>query len=129
MANRRTRRTAALYRRRPTLLERITLSHTIGEMRAARTWFRPPTRPLAMAPAVPAIHQHEAWQIQDGANGPYCAACGESLPVNAEHWADTLLHCPPAHANRRTVRFAGKPYHWRQDYTGQLKLAVGESPW
>lgn len=27
----------------------------------------------------PPGHQHEAWQIQDGANGRYCAACGKPV--------------------------------------------------
>lgn len=44
-------------------------------------------------------------------------------------WVDREMHRPTSSLNHRTARFAGKPYHWRQDYTGQLKLAAGESPW
>lgn len=47
----------------------------------------------------------------------------------AADWAARELHRPKNVANMGTARFAGKPYHWRQDYTGQLKLAPGESPW
>lgn len=94
-------------------------AHALAALRHKATWFKAPAPkvrmtagrvsigdiPIAMVPATPAEFGR------------------------TEHWADTLLHCPPLAGNRRTVRFAGKPYHWRQDYTGQLKLAAGESPW
>ena len=44
-------------------------------------------------------------------------------------WATRELARPHGSAHHRTVTVMGKPYHWRQDYTGQLKLAPGESPW
>lgn len=44
-------------------------------------------------------------------------------------WAVRELVRPSKTGDHRTVYVLGKPYHWRQDYTGQLKLAAGESPW
>lgn len=44
-------------------------------------------------------------------------------------WFDRELQRPKSSAHFRTVLVLDKPYHWRQDYTGQLKLAAGASPW
>lgn len=48
-------------------------------------------------------------------------------PLSA--WAERELQRPKASAQHRTVLVMGKPYHWRQDYTGQLRLVAGASPW
>ena len=45
------------------------------------------------------------------------------------HWASIALLAPKATADRRTFHVLGKPYHYQQDYTGQLKLIPGVSPW
>lgn len=88
-----------------TQMGQMQAAHIIGARRHRNTWFNPrPKLPIAMTVTA-------------------------DLDLRTEHWAETLLHCPSNSGNRRTARFAGKPYHWRQDYTGQLKLAAGESPW
>lgn len=52
-----------------------------------------------------------------------------TTPLTNAAWAEQELQRPKSPAHHHTVHVAGKPYHWRQDYTGQLKLAAGESPW
>lgn len=127
MTNRATRRTATLMRRRPTLTERITISHLIGERNARRTWYQPP-RLRAIRSGLPGSYGWAKERAHELASLAMVQGTPDELG-KTEHWADTLLHCPVLPVNRRTARFAGKPYHWRQDYTGQLKLAAGSAPW
>jgi hypothetical protein len=119
---RRTVRAATAQRR---VLQRyqtqVALSQRIGAVRA-RLWFKPPAPKVVMT----------AGRVQLGDTpigvGTFAGA-KLAAHESAEHWADALLRYPTHPGNRGTARFAGKPYHWRQDYTGQLKLAAGESPW
>lgn len=98
---------------------RVALSQLRGAVVRGATWFKPP------APAV----RPTAGRVSIGGVPIATVPATPEELGRTEHWADTLLHCPSSALNRRTARFAGKPYHWRQDYTGQLKLAAGESPW
>ena len=115
-------RAAARRISRFTETERIALAHTIGATRRGQTWFNPaPRLPIAMV----ASRSVESFAgAKDRAR-----QTAEAFTLETEHWADALLRCPSSSLNHRTVRIAGKPYHWRQDYTGQLKLAAGASPW
>lgn len=99
-------------------------AHALAAMRHKATWFKPPAPKVLMTAGRVSIGGKDFSESLRQVQAAVAAA-----PVQVEHWADTLLHCPPLAGNRRTVRFAGKSYHWRQDYTGQLKLAAGESPW
>lgn len=119
MARPSTRRTAVVRGQRQTY-SRVVAAHALAALRHQRTWFAPPTRPLSMVRMTKAdvarIFDVPVELVDEGA-------------YPTEHWADTELHRPVSSLNHRTARFCGKPYHWRQDYTGQLKLAAGESPW
>ena len=108
MMDRRTRRAVTRLNSR---FDRVFLAHAVGRQRAARTpWYRLPRLTVA--------------RVADAFSVPRQLATPE-----AEHWSETLLHRPVDHRNHSTIRIAGKSYHWRQDYTGQLKLTAGESPW
>lgn len=120
MDQRRARRATDRRTRHFTEADRIAVAHTIGAVRRGQTWFATPRRPLSMVRYNPA----DAAKLLD--IGVAQVAADDYM---TEHWADALLTCPLSYPNRYTVRVAGKPYHWRQDYTGQLKLAAGESPW
>lgn len=103
--------------------DRLTTALAFAQLRHRHTWFKLPAKPFLDMTA----RRVEFAGID---LTPVLKPVGWRGPVGVtEHWADTLLHCPSLSGNRHTVRFAGKPYHWRQDYTGQLKLAAGESPW
>lgn len=105
---------------RYTMEQRAQIAHTIGAVRRGQSWFAQPRRPLSMVRYDRAdVAKLLEIGVDQVAEGDYMT----------EHWADALLKCPTSSAHHRTVRVAGKPYHWRQDYTGQLKLAAGESPW
>lgn len=124
---RRTRRAIARFNQH---WDRATLAFAHGRRKAAASWFQPPRitagrwvikgerRPELFVPDAAGVPVHV----------PYHSGKAAYL-AETEHWADALLKCPTSSLNHRTVRFCGKPYHWRQDYTGQLKLAAGESPW
>lgn len=81
-------------------------------------WFKAPALPLMTTAArnARAFPGSYAWAKQEAQE-------------TAAQWMDRELHRPGNSQDHGTVRIAGKPYHWRQDYTGQLKLAAGESPW
>lgn len=103
-----------MNRRKPTELERIAVAHLIGARRARATWFKQVT--LYATRAMPSV----STRIFDLEQADHESAAA---------WLERELHRPASSLNHRTARIAGKPYHWRQDYTGQLKLAAGESPW
>lgn len=107
---------AQLYTRR------IEQGHRIGQLRHKLTWFRLPG---------PKVQMTAGRVTLDGLDIGVGTFAGAKLAAHdaAERWADALLKCPTSSLNHRTARICGKPYHWRQDYTGQLKLAAGESPW
>lgn len=105
-------------RRRASEADRINTAFRIGAVRRGLTWFKPPA----------------SVQVTAGRVGSYAGAKDRAHAFAAQaetaaEWAARELHRPKHTADMTTVRFAGKPYHWRQDYTGQLKLAAGESPW
>jgi len=122
MTDRTARRAVDRRTARLDLFQRMRLAHTIGAVRRGQAWYNPaPRLPIAMA----ASRSVESFAgAKDRAR-----QTAETFTLETEHWADALLRCPSSSLNHRTARFAGKPYHWRQDYTGQLKLAAGESPW
>ena len=120
MTRRTSRRTLVRKQRRFTDTARIALAHTIGVMRRGQTWFRPPAPVQLTATREP---------VGSYAGAKARAHAFAAQAETAADWADRELHRPRHAGNMATVRFAGKPYHWRQDYTGQLKLAAGASPW
>jgi hypothetical protein len=102
-------------------------------------WFKRPAAPkltvrrgsaqaalLAMGPA-PSLADHYRW-AEEHQPGSYEWAKAHAHE-SATAYVGLNLHRPKFSTNWGTAHFAGKPYHWRQDYTGQLKLAAGESPW
>lgn len=125
MTNKRSRRATLAF-----------LGALAGQEHRRRTqWFKPPAAPRLTAGRVAEIHGVPAPMV--GAvelikhtfpRTVVSQAMLDDSEPNAE-WAARELHRPSSTLNHRTARFAGKPYHWRQDYTGQLKLAAGESPW
>lgn len=126
-------------RRRASEADRINTAFRIGAVRHRLTWFKPPAPRVSLTTG--RVSRLEVNHVDltpyarpDGVSSYAGAkerahAFAAQAQAETEHWADALLNCPPSHLNQRTARFAGKPYHWRQDYTGQLKLAAGESPW
>lgn len=105
-------------------------------------WYKPPPLPVLTAGRAEPGHNHVSLSPLDVhlvpmTNVPsvatYAGAKYRAMRAAAhhasEHWATDILEQPSHPLNRRTVRSAGKPYHWRQDYTGQLKLRAGVSPW
>ena len=121
MNNRARRRSSAILRRGATPAERIQMAHLIGARRAGQSWFKAAPRVLmtagrASVGGVPV------------SVGTYAGA-KQVAQESASAWMERELNRPTSSLNHRTVRVAGKPYHWRQDYTGQLKLGSGESPW
>jgi hypothetical protein len=128
MTDRKTRRAVT---RLNSKYDPVFLAHAVGRQNAARTpWYRtPPAVPIAMTASRHPIGTFAGAKQAafDAANRAVHAMV--DADTETEHWADALLHRPVSSLNHRTVRTAGKPYHWRQDYTGQLKLAAGESPW
>ena len=48
---------------------------------------------------------------------------------SAVAYVERELNRPTSSLNHGSAFIAGRLYHWRQDYTGQLKLAAGASPW
>jgi len=141
MTRRTSRRALVRKQRRFTDTDRIALAHTIGAVRRGQTWYRPPAPVQLTASRLElggqdltphvAPRSVTALDIQVGLYGG-AKARAHAFAAQAEtaaDWADRELHRPRHAGNMATVRFAGKPYHWRQDYTGQLKLAAGASPW
>ncbi len=124
MTRRTSRRTLVRKQRRFTDTDRIALAHTIGAVRRGQTWFKPP------APQVLTVGRMVSTQpVSSYAGAKAHAHAFAAQAETAADWAARELHRPKNAGNMATVRFAGKPYHWRQDYTGQLKLAAGASPW
>lgn len=120
-----TRRTAVVRGQRE-MYSRVVAAHALAALRHQRTWFKVPALKAARVPWT----ADQAAAMERLVPGSYgWAKQAAHRAADAEHWADTELHRPASSLNHRTARFAGKPYHWRQDYTGQLKLAAGESPW
>lgn len=124
------RRTRRAVTRLNSRYDPVFLAHAVGRQNAARTpWFQPPPAvPIAMTAFRHPIGSY-AWAKSVAHNTDLSTVTRADMDAQTEHWADALLQCPTSSLNHRTARFAGKPYHWRQDYTGQLKLAAGESPW
>lgn len=107
-------------RRRTSEADRINTAFRIGAVRHRLTWFKPPAPPVLRA---------ERHVVSSYAGAKERAHAFAAQAETAAEWAARELHRPKHTADMSTVRFAGRPYHWRQDYTGQLKLAPGESPW
>lgn len=94
----------------------------VGAVRRRATWFKAPDvsdklRATRLDPAQ--RHALRARHLGDLAAKPFTMA----------DEADLLLNKPTHTGDRRTSRFAGKAYHWRQSYDGVLRLAPGASPW
>lgn len=97
-------------------------------------WYKRPAAPKLTA-------RRDSTQSALWAMGPAPVRASDGLIPGTYEWAKAHahesatayvglnLHRPKYSTNWGTAHFAGKPYHWRQDYTGQLKLAAGESPW
>jgi len=114
--DRRTRRAVTRFNSK---FDPVFLAHAAGRRNAARTpWFQ--VRNTLTATRGPVV---------TGASPGSYAWAKQHAQETATEWLERELHRPSSSLNHRTARFAGKPYHWRQDYTGQLKLAAGESPW
>lgn len=124
-------------RRRPSEADRINTAFRIGAVRHRLTWFQPPALRAVRGDLVRAGYNGEDLTpylrriegVSSYAGAKERAHAFAARAETAAEWAARELHRPKAAADMTTVRFAGKPYHWRQDYTGQLKLAAGESPW
>lgn len=126
-------------RRRASEADRINTAFRIGAVRHRLTWFKPPAPPTPVGLSsgrvsevnhvdlTPYLRRIEGVSSYGAAKERAHAFAAQA--ETAADWATRELHRPKATADMSTVRFAGKPYHWRQDYTGQLKLAAGESPW
>jgi hypothetical protein len=125
MTDRTARRAVDRRTARLDLFQRMRLAHTIGAVRRGQTWYKAPPAPLPRPMTATRVARVTT---VDPSVGLFSGAKAAAHRIG-EHWADLLLQCPRNPADHRTVRIAGKPYHWRQDYTGQLKLAAGESPW
>lgn len=130
-------------RRRPSEADRINTAFRIGAVRHRLTWFKPPAPPAPVGlttgrvsklevnhvDLTPYARQASLYGVNSYAGAKERAHAFAAQAETAADWAARELHRPKATGDMYTVRFAGKPYHWRQDYTGQLKLAPGESPW
>lgn len=114
--------------------EGIYTSQLIGAARERLFWYKRPAAPKLTA-------RRDSTQSALWAMGPAPVRTSDGLIPGTYEWAKAHahesatayvglnLHRPKYSTNWGTAHFAGKPYHWRQDYTGQLKLAAGESPW
>lgn len=114
--------------------ERVQMAHLIGAVRRGQSWFKAPAGPkLLMTGTRISIGGTDLTpSLLEAPVGSYAWAKARAMEAGQESAAEFVgreLHRPNHSGNHRTARFAGKAYHWRQDYTGQLKLAAGDSPW
>lgn len=111
--------------------ERVQMAHMIGAVRRGQSWFKAPAGPKLTATR--GGFSMEAPPVRATVSDGLIPGTYEWAKAHAHESASAYvglnLHRPNHSGNHRTARFVGKAYHWRQDYTGQLKLAAGDSPW
>lgn len=117
-------------------------AHALAALRRRATWFKPPAPQVLMTAGRVEINGEARPELfVPESRGTVVSKLAVVHKPGTYEWArlhahesatayiGLHLHRPTSSLNHRTARFAGKPYHWRQDYTGQLRLAAGESPW
>lgn len=121
--------------------EGIYASQLIGAARERLFWYKRPAAPKLIATGTRVTIGGAELTPYANALAVQAGSYVDRLVPGSYEWAKAHahesatayvglnLHRPKFSTNWGTAHFAGKPYHWRQDYTGQLKLAAGESPW